>query len=90
LTNVALDTSCEGTNFAGFPCDKQGVSLRDAVFAAPDDATRKAAFEAFQRAMWQFIPYVPAGLFDVQNAYTQRVFGVLDSYVIAYWNIELH
>lgn len=90
LTNVALDTSCDGTNFAGFPCDKQGMALRDAVFAAPDDATRKAAFETFQRAMWQFIPYVPAGQFDVQNAWSKHVTGVLDSYVIAYWNIEKH
>lgn len=90
LTNIALDTACDKTNFAGFPCDKDGVALRDAVFAAPDEASRKAAFDTFQRAMWQFIPYVPAGLFDVQNAYTKQVSGVLDSYVIAYWNIEKH
>ncbi len=90
LTNVALDTSCDNTNFAGFPCDKRALELRDAVFAAPDDAVRKPAFEAFQRYMWQFIPYVPSGQFDVQNAYTKQVSGVLDSYVIAYWNIVKH
>jgi hypothetical protein len=38
--------------------------------------------------MWQFIPYVPAGQFDMQNAYGKNISGVLGGYVISYWNIN--
>ena len=90
LTNVALDTSCgpNATASMGMPCDAQGEALRQAVLAAPDDAMRKAAFETFQKHAWDFIPYVPGGQFDVNNAYRKDVSGVLDGYVINYWNIE--
>jgi peptide/nickel transport system substrate-binding protein len=90
LTNSLLDTSCgpDATSRMGWPCDAEGETLRKAVTAAPDDASRKAAFEAFQKRMWQFIPYVPAGQFDQQNAYGKNVSGVLGGYVIIYWNMQ--
>jgi peptide/nickel transport system substrate-binding protein len=85
LTNVLLDTSCGPTATAsmGMPCDPEGEALRQAVLAVPNDASRKAAFDA-----WQFIPYIPAGQFDINNAYRPNISGVLDGYVINYWNIE--
>jgi peptide/nickel transport system substrate-binding protein len=90
LTNSVLDTSCgpNSSSRMGFPCDEEGETLRKAVLAAPDEAARKAAFETFQRHMWQFIPFVPAGQFDQQNAYGKNISGVLSGYVISYWNIE--
>jgi peptide/nickel transport system substrate-binding protein len=90
LTNVLLDTSCgpAATASMGMPCDPEGEALRQAVLAAPDDAARKAAFETFQRHAWQFIPYIPAGQFDINNAYRSNISGVLDGYVINYWNME--
>ena len=72
----------------GWPCDEEGDRLRKAIIAAPDDAARKAAFEAFQKRMWQFIPLIPAGQFDQQNAYRSNISGVLSGYVIIYWNME--
>jgi peptide/nickel transport system substrate-binding protein len=90
LTNTMLNTSCgpTATSRMGWPCDAQGDALRKAVLAAPDIAARKAAFETFQKRMWQFIPFVPAGQFDQQNAYGKNISGVLGGYVISYWNIE--
>ena len=90
LTNVALDTTCgtEATSSMGVPCDPEEEALRQQVLAAPDEAARKAAFESFQRRAWQFIPYIPGGQFDINNAYRKSVSGVLDGYVIAYWNIS--
>lgn len=88
LMNVSLDLACAGKSWPGFPCDDVGEALRQKFLAAPDDATRIAAFEAFQQRLWQFIPYVPAGQFDVANAYRPNVTGVLDSVFLAYWNIE--
>ena len=90
LTNATLNTSCgpTATSRMGFPCDQQGEDLRKLVLAAPDDAARKAAFETFQRHMWEFIPFIPAGQFDQQNAYGKTISGVLGGYVISYWNME--
>jgi peptide/nickel transport system substrate-binding protein len=71
LTNVALDTSCGPTATAsmGIPCDPEGETLRQAVLAARGDEARKAAFDTFQKHAWQFIPYIPGGQFDINNAY---------------------
>jgi peptide/nickel transport system substrate-binding protein len=90
LTNVALDLSCDKKNWAGFPCDPEGEALRQKVLTAPDDAARKAAFDTLQRHLWEFIPYVPEGQFDVASAYRQDLTGVLAAYVQPYWNIEKH
>ena len=69
LMNLSLDVSCGTRNWAGYPCDEQGDALRQAFFAAPDDASRRAGFEAFQRRMWEYIPYVPAGTFVAKVSY---------------------
>ena len=88
LTNITLDLSCGKKNWAGFPCDPEGEALRQKFLDAADDAARKQAFEAFQRHLWDFIPYVPEGQFDVASAYRQELSGVLAAYVQPYWNIE--
>jgi peptide/nickel transport system substrate-binding protein len=87
LTNASLDLSCDKKNWAGFPCDAEGEALRQKVLSAPDDASRKAAYGAFQRHLWEFIPYVPEGQFDVASAYRKDLTGVLAGYVQPYWNI---
>jgi peptide/nickel transport system substrate-binding protein len=90
LTNVALDSSCgdHATASMGMPCDAEGEKLRQAVLAARGLPAQKAAFETFQKHAWEFIPYIPGGQFDINNAYRKNISGVLDGYVIIYWNIE--
>ncbi len=89
LMNVSADLSCS-PGWAGFPCDLEGEALRQNFLGAQDEATRKAAFDLFQKHLWEFIPYVPAGQFDVSSAYRPNITGVLDAYFIAYWNVEKH
>ena len=88
LTNVSVDLNCEGKSWPGFPCDPAGETLRQQFLAAPNDATRKSAFDAFQKRAWEFLPYVPAGQFDVANAYRSNVHGVVDDLFLNYWNIQ--
>ncbi len=87
LMNVPLDLSCAGRNWAGFPCDPEGESLRQAFLSAPA-AEQSARFEQFQRYLWTFLPYIPAGQFDVVNSYSPKISGVLDAYFLPYWNIQ--
>jgi len=88
LMNLSLDLSCGGKNWAGWPCDPQGEALRQAFLEAPDDASRKAAFTAFQKRLWEFLPYIPLGQFDVVTGWGKNISGVLNAYIVAYWNIE--
>jgi peptide/nickel transport system substrate-binding protein len=88
LTNIALDLSCEGHNFAGFPCDRDGEALRQRALGAPDQAAQVAAFGEFERYLWTFIPYVPLGQFDVDNAWRGNIAGVPEGAFNAYWNID--
>lgn len=88
LTNSAFDTSCQGANFAGWPCDEGLEKLRAKVLTAPDPPAVRAAYEVYQSALWDFVPYVPAGVCDVVNAYRKSLTGVLQSNLIAFWNIE--
>ena len=88
LTNIALDLSCGAHNFAGFPCDAEGEALRQKVLSAPDQAAQLAAFATFQTHLWDFIPYVPLGQFDVDNAWRKNITGVPEGAFNAYWNID--
>ena len=87
LMNVSLDLDCKVSGWPGYPCDPKGEALRQVFLAAPDDASRKAAFDSLQDELWTFLPYIPAGQFDVTNAYRNNIGGVLDSCFLAYWNV---
>jgi peptide/nickel transport system substrate-binding protein len=88
LMNLAIDLSCSRRNWAGFPCDAEGEALRQAFLQAPDDDARKAAFERLQTRLWQYLPYIPLGQFEVVTGWRKGITGVLDAYTVAYWNIE--
>jgi len=88
LMNLAIDLSCTGKNWAGFPCDPEGETLRQAFLRAPDDIARKAAFERLQVRLFQYLPYIPLGQFEVATGWRKNVTGVLDAYTVAYWNIQ--
>jgi peptide/nickel transport system substrate-binding protein len=88
LLNMALEASCEGRNWPGFPCDPVGEALRQKFLVAPDEAARKAAFHAVEKRAWEFLPYIPAGQFDVANAFRSNISGVLNAPYLTYWNVE--
>jgi peptide/nickel transport system substrate-binding protein len=88
LMNLPIDLSCTGKNWAGFPCDPAGEALRQVFLQTPDDAARKVAFERLQTRLWEYLPYIPVGQFEVVTGWRKEVTGVLSAYTIAYWNIE--
>ena len=88
LMNVSLDLSCGGRNWPGFPCDETGESLRQAFLSAATPAEQTERFARLSERAWAYLPYVPAGQFDVVNSYRPSLKGVLDAYFLPYWNIE--
>ncbi len=87
LTNVGTDMSCEGKNFVGWPCDPEVENLR-AAFIDADSAARPAALDKLHRALVDAAPYAVLGQYDVLTAHRANIVGMLNSPVIAYWNIE--
>ena len=87
LTNVGTDMTCEGKNFVGWPCDLEVEGLRSAFLEA-SDADRPAALDRLHRALVKSQPYRVLGQYDAVVAYRNTVKGLLDSPVLAYWNIE--
>jgi peptide/nickel transport system substrate-binding protein len=85
-TNIFAYMPCDRSNLAGWPCDAEVETLRTryAEAAAPD---RSAILTQLQRRLAVVNPYRLLGQATQPIAYRSNVVGVLNSPVIAYWNI---
>ena len=86
LTNIGTNMSCDGKNFAGWPCDEEAERLRQAFLDA-DDAGRPAALDRLHRRLAEVQPYRVLGQYDQPVAMRSNVNGMLSSAVMVYWNI---
>ncbi|GAC1486007.1 MAG: ABC transporter substrate-binding protein [Acetobacteraceae bacterium] len=87
LTNIGTNMACNGRNFPGWPCDEEVERLRQAVLDA-SDATRPAAMDALHRRLAEVQPYIVLGQYQQPVAMRSTVTGLLESPVIAYWNLQ--
>jgi peptide/nickel transport system substrate-binding protein len=87
LTNIGTNMSCNGMNFAGWPCDQKAEALRQAYLDA-DAEHRPAALDALHTYLAQVQPYVVLGQYDQPVALRRNVTGFLQSPVIVYWNLD--
>lgn len=88
LTNIGTNMSCDGRNWAGWPCDEEAERIRRAFLDATDEATRKRLAEALQKRLAEVQPYRVLGQADLPYARRNAVTGVLASPVMVFWNIE--
>ncbi|MBI3516911.1 MAG: ABC transporter substrate-binding protein [Proteobacteria bacterium] len=88
LTNFAINASCEGNAWFGWPCDERAEALRLAYVRAPDEPARRQALEALHARLWEVIPMVPTGQFKQPHAWRNTVSGVLRASSAVFWNIE--
>lgn len=87
--NPPLDTSCDGKNWFGWPCDAELAQRRLAYIAAKNDAERHRAVEAIQRRFFETAPYAYAGQYFPPVAYRKdRLRGVIGLAAPVYWNME--
>jgi peptide/nickel transport system substrate-binding protein len=87
LTSFAIDSSCEGKNWFGWPCDQETQALREAYVDAPDEEARRTALEALQQHLWQAVPVIPIGQEVQPYAARDTLSGILRSHIIVFWNI---
>ena len=85
-TNIFANTICDRSNLAGWPCDEEAERLRTAyVDAAPPE--RRAILQRLHRRLAAVNPYRLLGQAAQPVAYRANLEGVLESPVVAYWNI---
>jgi peptide/nickel transport system substrate-binding protein len=89
VVNAPLDTSCDGKNWFGWPCDEELAKLRLAYIAAKNDAARKKTLEAIQLRFLEAAPYAYAGQYFPPVAYRKdRMKGPVGLSYPVFWNIE--
>jgi peptide/nickel transport system substrate-binding protein len=87
--NPPLDTSCDGKNWFGWPCDMELAQLRLTYIAARNDEERHRTVEAIQRRFFEVAPYAYAGQYFPPVAYRKdRLRGVIGLAAPVYWNME--
>ena len=86
-TNIFAAMPCDRSNLAGWPCDEEAEALR-AAYADAAPADRPAILDKLQRRLAVVNPYRLLGQALQPVAYRANVRGVLDSPVVAYWNIS--
>ncbi|TQF82551.1 ABC transporter substrate-binding protein [Elioraea sp. Yellowstone] len=88
LTNIGTNMSCDGRNWAGWPCDEEAERIRRAFIDATDETTRRRLAEELQARLAVVQPYRVLGQADLPYARRNAVTGVLASPVMVFWNIE--
>ncbi len=72
----------------GWPTSPRLEQLRDAWFAAPNLAARKAICAEIQRQAFQDVPYIPIGQYFQPGAYRRGLVGILRGAPLILWNVR--
>lgn len=86
-TNIFAYMPCDRSNLAGWPCNAEVEDLR-ARYAKAAPAERPGILEQLQRQLAVVNPYRLLGQATQPVAYRTTLNGVLNSPVVAYWNIS--
>jgi peptide/nickel transport system substrate-binding protein len=71
----------------GWPSDPKLEEMRDAWFAAPDQAAQAAICADIQKEALISIPYIPMGQYLQPTAYRANLEGVLNGFAL-FWNVR--
>ncbi len=88
LSNFAINSSCDGKNWFGWPCDAQTEALRAAYIRAADEGPSQPAIEALHRHLWDSLPDIPVGQYVQPYAWRSNITGVLRASLLVFWNID--
>ncbi|MBV9863257.1 MAG: ABC transporter substrate-binding protein [Alphaproteobacteria bacterium] len=89
VVNAPLDTSCDGKNWFGWPCDEELLKRRLAYLAAATPEERHKAIEAIQLRFFESAPYAYAGQYFPPVAFRKdRVRNPVGLGNPVFWNLE--
>ncbi|CAN5468706.1 ABC transporter substrate-binding protein [soil metagenome] len=89
VNGIAVDQSCTGKNYPGWPCDNESERLRTVYDQAATPAARTAALEALHKRLWETLPFVLIGQYQQPFAWRTNITGVVQpSIVIPFWGLK--
>ena len=88
LTNSGMNTACDRSNWAGWPCDEQATKLLDQFLRARGNDAQNAAVAALHKRLAEVVPLVLGGQWYPPTVTRKNVSGVLPTNVLTFWNIS--
>jgi peptide/nickel transport system substrate-binding protein len=88
ISNFLISATCDGANWPGWPCSPDIEKLRNSFARAQSEAETKATLDALDTQLWKELPVIQTGQYATPFAWRNNITGVLQSPVIAFWNIE--
>lgn len=86
--NYAINASCKGDNWPGWPCNEEIEALRREFVGAIGFDAQKAVAERLQAKVLEYGTYAFWGMFLRPYAHRANVTGILDSPTPVFWNIS--
>jgi peptide/nickel transport system substrate-binding protein len=72
----------------GWATSPKREALREAWFAAPDQAAEKQIAQNLQMLVWEEAPFIPLGLLRPPMAYRRSLTGILTGGPALFWNVR--
>ena len=72
----------------GWSTSPRREALRDAWFAAPDQATERRIADDLQRLLWEEAPFLPLGALRPPMAYRRSLSGMVTGGPALFWNVR--
>ncbi len=90
LSNSIADTTCGGKNFAGWACDEEAASLRDAYIHEGDPAKQREILTKLSQRLWEVMPTIVLGQRANLYGLRKNISGFVrsPSLITPFWNIE--
>ncbi len=86
--NYAINASCKGDNWPGWPCSEEIQKLRSEFVRAADPAQQKEIAERLQKAVLEHGTHAFWGKYLRPYAYRKNIKGILEAPTPVYWNIS--
>jgi peptide/nickel transport system substrate-binding protein len=74
----------------GWADDEKLEAMRNAWFAATDDAARHDIAAQIQERAFETVPFIPLGQYKARAAFRSSLSGLVDAPIAFLWNIEKH
>ena len=88
LANNALNTTCDGKNWFGWPCDEALNKIRLEFITESDPQKRLEIAGRLNQRFYEVVPYVNTGQFVTPAAYRSNISGIMDMGYQVLWAVE--
>jgi peptide/nickel transport system substrate-binding protein len=88
ITNVMIDSRCDGKGYFGWPCDAEVEKLRAQYMTEPDAAARRRIVDDLSRALWASMPALIAGMYYNTFAWRADVTGLVQAPQLVFWGLD--